>query len=188
MQDTKDVCRITFEKCIPHITNFTHAIDVGCRFGQFTQPITEHFVHCWSFDYRSTPEMQQLLQHNDKITYHQGGLSDREETCIAWGGVIVDKRHDVHSKKKTYASLRTLDSYNIDQVGFIKIDVEGHELKVIKGALNTLDCWNPVLCIEQNHSTEKWGKGKEFEALTFLETIGYTVVDTRKWDYIMVRK
>jgi len=68
------------------------------------------------------------------------------------------------------------------------IDVEGHELMVLRGALNTIERNNPVICIEQNDATERWGKGKEFEALDFLKDIGYTVVDTRKHDYIMVRK
>ena len=186
-----DVCRITFEKCIPHITNFTTAIDVGCRYGQFTRPILEYFDHCYSFDYRLTKDMKALLAETlgKKVTYYQTGLSDKEETATAWGGVIVEHRHEhVKDNKKIQASLRTMDSYGIQDVGFIKIDVEGHELMVLRGALNTIERNNPVICIEQNDATEKWGKGKEFEALDFLKDIGYTVVDTRKHDYIMVRK
>jgi len=186
-----DVCRITFEKCIPHITNFTTAIDVGCRYGYFTRPIIEYFDHCHSFDYRKTGFMQELLAEpvGKKITYYETGLNDKEETATAWGGVIVEQRaeHEDDSKKMQ-ASLRTMDSYDIQDVGFIKIDVEGHELKVLRGALNTIERNNPVICIEQNDATEKWGKGKEFEALDFLKNIGYEVVDKMKWDYIMVRK
>ena len=176
-----DVCRITFEKCIPHITNFTTAIDVGCRYGDFTRPILEYFDHCHSFDYRITGFMRELLAEpiGRKITYYETGLSDKEETATAWGGVIVEHRDGhVNHDKKMQASLRTMDSYGI----------EGHELMVLRGALNTIERNNPVICIEQNDATEKWGKGKEFEALDFLKDIGYTVVDTRKHDYIMVRK
>ena len=186
-----DVCRITFEKSIPHITNFTTAIDVGCRYGQFTRPILEYFDHCYSFDYRLTKDMKALLAETlgKKITYYETGLSDKEETATAWGGVIVENRQGHFSdSKKMQAHLTTMDSYGIQDVGFIKIDVEGHELMVLRGALNTIERNNPVICIEQNDATEKWGKGKEFEALDFLKDIGYTVVDTRKHDYIMVRK
>ena len=186
-----DVCRITFEKCIPHITNFTTAIDVGCRYGHFTRPIIEYFDHCHSFDYRMTGFMQELLAEpvGKKITYYETGLSDKEETATAWGGVIVEHRegHDDDSKKMK-ARLRTMDSYGIQDVGFIKIDVEGHELMVLQGALDTIERNNPVICIEQNDATEKWDKGRKFEALDFLKDIGYEVVDSRKWDYIMVRK
>ena len=186
-----DVCRITYEKCISHITNFTTALDVGCRYGQFTRPIVEYFNHCHSFDYRLTKDMKALLAETlgKKVTYYETGLSDKEETATAWGGVIVEHRHEhVKDNKKIQASLRTMDSYGIQDVGFIKIDVEGHELMVLRGALNTIERNNPVICIEQNDATEKWDKGKEFEALDFLKDIGYTVVDTRKHDYIMVRK
>lgn len=51
----------------------------------------------------------------------------------------------------------TLDSfsqqYNISDLGFIKIDVEGNELNVIKGGLNTIKKYKPVILveIEQRH-------------------------------------
>lgn len=51
--------------------------------------------------------------------------------------------------------LRTLDSYGFDDVSLIKIDVEGHEYKVIGGALEILATSMPALLveIEQRHST-----------------------------------
>lgn len=42
----------------------------------------------------------------------------------------------------------TLDGLGIDDVGFMKIDVEGHELAVLEGARNTLRRDRPVLVIE----------------------------------------
>jgi FkbM family methyltransferase len=45
---------------------------------------------------------------------------------------------------------RTLDSYCWDGVGFIKIDVEGHELAVLDGATATLADHRPNLLIECN--------------------------------------
>lgn len=41
-----------------------------------------------------------------------------------------------------------LDNYNFEKVGFIKIDVEGHELNVLKGALKTIQASRPVLQVE----------------------------------------
>jgi FkbM family methyltransferase len=50
-------------------------------------------------------------------------------------------------------SLQTLDSYQFDGVGLIKIDVEGHEYSVIAGATKTLTSSRPALLveIEQRH-------------------------------------
>lgn len=50
--------------------------------------------------------------------------------------------------------LQTLDSYQFDNVTFIKIDVEGHEYSVIEGAVGTIASSRPALLIEieQRHS------------------------------------
>lgn len=44
--------------------------------------------------------------------------------------------------------LRTLDSFEFKSPTFIKIDVEGHELYVLEGALNTINSYHPQLLIE----------------------------------------
>jgi FkbM family methyltransferase len=48
---------------------------------------------------------------------------------------------------------KKLDTYNFKNVKFIKIDAEGHELKVIQGALKTIQKYKPILLveIEQRH-------------------------------------
>ncbi|MGQ0501132.1 MAG: FkbM family methyltransferase [Panacagrimonas sp.] len=43
---------------------------------------------------------------------------------------------------------KTLDSLLLKGVGFIKIDVEGHELAALKGARTTLESFHPSLLIE----------------------------------------
>jgi hypothetical protein len=52
--------------------------------------------------------------------------------------------------------LRTLDSLNLQDVGFVKIDVEGHELDVLRGGAETIQRNRPHLLIEvrENHLTE----------------------------------
>jgi FkbM family methyltransferase len=42
----------------------------------------------------------------------------------------------------------TLDSFHLDEVGFIKADVEGHELPVLRGATETLRRWRPTILTE----------------------------------------
>lgn len=44
--------------------------------------------------------------------------------------------------------LRTLDSFRFENVGFIKIDVEGHELEVMRGASETIQRDRPHLLVE----------------------------------------
>lgn len=44
--------------------------------------------------------------------------------------------------------IHTLDEYNLTNVSLIKIDVEGMEPEVLKGAANTIDQFHPVLYVE----------------------------------------
>lgn len=43
---------------------------------------------------------------------------------------------------------RRLDSFRLHDVGFIKIDVEGHELAVVEGAVETIRRNSPVILVE----------------------------------------
>ncbi|MEQ8702042.1 MAG: FkbM family methyltransferase [Bauldia litoralis] len=44
--------------------------------------------------------------------------------------------------------MRRLDDYGFDDVGFVKVDVEGFELRVLEGARETLARCRPVLLLE----------------------------------------
>ena len=53
-------------------------------------------------------------------------------------------RFTIKNIKKT-----SLDEYNFShEIGFIKIDVEGHELEIIRGGKNFLKHHKPVMLIE----------------------------------------
>jgi hypothetical protein len=81
----------------------------------------------------------------------------------------------------------TLDSFDFENVDYIKIDVEGFEKKVLLGGARTIERCNPVIVIEQNHVVLE---GEEqYSAKEYLEGIGYrsVAVDRRGWDFVMVR-
>jgi FkbM family methyltransferase len=56
-------------------------------------------------------------------------------------------------------SVRTIDSFGLDRVDFIKIDVEGFEMQVLTGATQTISMHRPVLHVEYfghyNHDISK---------------------------------
>tara|TARA_R110000803_G_scaffold209412_1_gene278979 strand:+ start:1541 stop:2302 length:762 start_codon:yes stop_codon:yes gene_type:complete len=78
--------------------------------------------------------------------------------------------------------VKTLDSFKFDNVGFIKIDVEGHEKSVIEGAINTIinNNYPPILF-------ESWEPGKRSiydddfliknrkELFETIESLGYKI-------------
>ncbi len=43
---------------------------------------------------------------------------------------------------------KTIDHFNLKDVGFVKIDVEGHEMEVLNGAEKTIKACHPIMLIE----------------------------------------
>lgn len=53
-----------------------------------------------------------------------------------------------NTKDYEYVDILTIDSLMLDKVDLIKIDVEGMELSVLEGALNTITKYKPILFVE----------------------------------------
>jgi len=68
-----------------------------------------------------------------------------------WTGKKWIPRTDKHHKvdyEKVPVKVKTLDSYNFQDVDIIKIDVEGFEYDVLLGATDTIDRCKPVVQVE----------------------------------------
>ena len=78
--------------------------------------------------------------------------------------------------------IKTIDSFKYENVGFIKYDIEGYELRAIKGSENTIKKYYPVIIVEQN-------KGN-IDAVKLLQQWGYElkgIDDMFASDYLMVK-
>ena len=79
----------------------------------------------------------------------------------------------------------TLDSLHLADVSIIKIDCEGFEMAVLRGAEETLARWKPVVVVEQKKGhAQKYGFG-ETDAVPYLESMGYRVAREMSGDYLM---
>ena len=65
---------------------------------------------------------------------------------------------DPKGKDKKY-NIKTLDSLNIKDVDLIMIDTEGYELFVLKGGIETIKKYKPILVVEfhNRNLTQKFG-------------------------------
>jgi FkbM family methyltransferase len=80
---------------------------------------------------------------------------------------------------------RTLDSYQLSDVGFIKIDVEGAEYLVLSGARETIARSRPLIIAEQKQFGSRFGRSPE-EVRGFLGELGYVLAQTVVKDEIFV--
>ncbi len=88
--------------------------------------------------------------------------------------IVVNKESATFSLNETVHT-ETLDSYcalNNISPSFLKIDVEGNELKIFKGGAETLKKYKPKIFVEIE--ARHVGKEGVIETFRFLESLGYT--------------
>lgn len=79
------------------------------------------------------------------------GASSQRAPADEWGGTMElrSARGALKASSADYGyPMRTLDSFGLLGVSFIKIDVEGMEVDVIRGGLETIERDRPVLFLE----------------------------------------
>lgn len=169
-------------------------LDVGANIGETLLQFASINTNGMNIGFEPVPYIYDRLQKNislnnlSSLKIENLAISDRKETLSFKmpnnqnsGGVRMRKKEN---KNEYNADLNvqaiTLDEYlsqnNIQKVDMIKIDVEGFELNVLKGAENTLANFRPKMFIEiddqmlkeQNSSAEsilKWLESKNYKLL-----------------------
>jgi len=83
----------------------------------------------------------------------QLGLSDQEEEMVVTSGGHSSTL--VKSQEGTSVNVTTIDSFlkanDLPSVDFLKMDVEGRELSVLKGAAETIKTFKPSLALSAYH-------------------------------------
>jgi len=149
-------------------------VDIGAANGWYSESAHRvGFYNIYSFEPRTNTELQQRCSPYSII--NQCAVSDYEGLSDFYH---VPKNPYVSSLLKPFGvyeepncfdiisvPVRTLDSFNIENIDLIKIDVEGNELAVLKGAVNTLQNNSAALLIEMSRDHN--------EILEFLKELNY---------------
>lgn len=175
------------------------SVDAGANRGSYTYFLSRLTKHVYA--YEPNPSMRQLLQRasGENVTVSDVALSDRSgeaEFAVPKmeraygnnaGSLEVDQLKTNHADLIRFTvPTRRLDDENLKDVGFIKIDVEGHERQVLLGAQELIARDRPVLLME---IIESLIDGEAIESIRFVEQMGYqcfVLVAKRLIDYSML--
>jgi FkbM family methyltransferase len=190
--------------CEKHVLEYKHLlenkdiIDVGSNIGFFSlavcknftpksihlfEPSAEYFEHSTVLlsDYLGSTDIHFNNYGLDATTSYKVLYKCPHESGIGWN-TFLDKdpmQHDtfVNNMNKELCHVGTLDDYKIENVDFIKIDVECYETRVLKGGMKTLAKFKPYLFIEVGWGTNhpEWSECRKIYDQLF--DIGYEKVD-----------
>lgn len=134
------------------------AVDIGAHVGLWAKPLAAVFKKVICFEPRA--ENLECLRKNMEKTnsiIYPFGLSD---TITQRSYYMPSDMHnsgagslgafDNRNATSVNVDVKTLDSVKISEINFIKMDVQGWEMNVVKGAQHTLQRTQPVIVCE-NH-------------------------------------
>ncbi len=168
-------------------------LDIGTNYGstilQFARKVGKNGT-CFGFE----PDpinfkicTENLNLNSDlKISVENIGLGDKKGTF----NLVVDTESNrggnristnTSGKESHTVNVEVLDQWisnkSIERLDLIKIDVEGFELNVLKGGIETLKKFKPVLFIELDDENLKLQNHSAKELIEFLENLGYSLLN-----------
>lgn len=163
---------------------FDVAVDVGGHCGIWAKEMTKVFGHVHSFepikDHRDCYEKNQKRENWTLHPYALGACPGKASMKTRAGS-----SGDSWLVEGDSVEVRTLDSFNLAP-DFLKIDTEGHELFVLKGAEKTLREHKPAIIVEQKPGHAGRYGLKDTEAVTWLQGLGYKLAGEISGDYLLV--
>jgi FkbM family methyltransferase len=182
----------TFDHLHDEIIKARTIIDVGGNIGAFAllfeQLNSAAQIHTFEPHPGLYKRLQQHLDINSSgIIAHNIGLGEKkgvarlyevEEQNPGMNRIFAAERDHPYCT----INIESLDEYwettNEMKIDFIKIDVEGFELSVLKGAYNTITKHHPVLVIEINDDNLRNNNTSASELIMLLNGLGYNCITT----------
>jgi FkbM family methyltransferase len=150
-------------------------LDIGANIGTHSIYYAQFgVVHC----FEPNPIAFECLEHNLRnhvpernlhptaVGAHPGTISMSPPGGGNYGAVFTEPGTDI--------PVITIDSLNLSQVNYMKIDVEGDELLVLEGAKETIQTHRPVICIESNPHTLSRKNLTPKDLVQAIHSLGYT--------------
>lgn len=168
-------------EAMKYVKNFDRCVDVGANLGLWSKPLCKLFNHVISFE--PLDFAFECLKENTKgenVTLNQfalGNTNDKIDMIVT--DLNTGKSHvDVNSLGKGSIEIKKIDDLNLPYFSFIKLDCEGYEAEVLKGGIDTINEYKPVVVTEDHN--------KVSETQDILKTFGLRKVYSFKKDHLYI--
>ena|SRR5256885_6174242 len=181
------------------ISPSSRVIDIGANVGVYALPwaaiYTDVTVHC----FEPNPAVRRRLARNvalnqltERIQLHAEALSDHAGTATLYGSDDMSTLNKgVHTgagqAAPTEVALARLDDiFGVEgpPVSLIKIDVQGHELEVLRGADAVISHHRPALILEHEDNlyvSASEANQRKIELAELLSRFGYEALYISRW-------
>lgn len=168
-------------------------IDIGANVGCHACPLAKLVDPGKVVAFEPMPWARRKLRRNlelngfTNVVVEELALSDAELPAqsvhfrSSWrvGRPGESDHEDPSSRPLVEVGFATLDSYvkghNLHSIDVIKLDVDGYELKVLRGAIETLQRFNPVIVLELGWFTLSSVGDSLPDLVRFLSSLGYII-------------
>ena len=190
LQDWKQNNNFTQSKCLDkfltfiekNALKFNHVLDIGAWVGTWTMKINPFCGRVVAFE--PDPLHYECLMKNvpEEVETHQLAVGNDKK--------MISLSEDNFTQAKRVVGegnipMVTIDSLNFTDVDLIKIDVEGYEMEVLKGADKTLQNVK-YLMIELNNNSKKYGSSN-LEIEKYLRKKGFRTM-IKAWPDVVWHK
>lgn len=169
-------------------TNRQVAIDIGANIGFYSYAMAQLYTQVYAFEIN--PELTRALTNFncECITVIAKGLSSTARRATlhipvvnripltGWASLTAGNCPNTDDHLEKTIELATLDSFELSLVSLIKIDVEGHELEVLRGAESTVAECRPVVIVEikdrNRAAVENWFERNGYRQRSLNELAG----------------
>ena len=171
-------------------------LDCGCNYGFYSFHVASLSKNNYVISIEASKKTSEFFLKNKELNYDlknifflNKAVSNNDEKEISFNQGINDWESSVEHNNfqlnkieniKTCKIDTLLNSYELkDYLLIFKIDIEGHEMKAIEGALDIIKKFSPIIIIEFSKFIFNQKENIDYLNL-FLNNLDYVIYDTKK--------
>jgi len=178
----QDRCLNSFlQYCDSQSKKFKRVLDIGAWCGTWSVAMEKYACNIDAFEPDKTHFAcleKNVARFSDRIKSHRIAIGNKEDSISL---TTEDATQNTRVDGTGEILMHTIDYYNYTDVDFIKIDVEGYEMRVLEGAKKTItfndenQSYVKFLMIELNNNTRKYGSSN-LEIEKYIESLGFKIL------------